>query len=151
MSGEAQTITANLTPDLDDWGWDSSWSCEQWIQWHKAMKAAWGQEKANYRFIYWWDQQTMGASGYDCRSFNSSFREYARENGFLDALFSGIGVLAAPIGWTIDAAGNIADIAGNAVEAGEGVSKVLKVLLPVLVVVAVFFIVVYGYKQLKAT
>lgn len=150
MSGAAQMITALSTPNLDDWGWDDYWKCEDWIEWHRAMKEAYGRDKANYRFIYWWNKQTMGAAGYDCRTFSLSFRNYAKENGFYDALFSGLGVLAQPIGWTIDTAGNIADTAGNAVEGVENVSKVLKSLLPVLFILVIFFVVAYGYKQLKA-
>ena len=146
---DTENITAESIPNLDDWGYDDYWSCQQWMQWHKLMVNAWGREKANYRFVFFWDQQTMGAAGYDCRSFNSEFRRYAQEQGFYDALFSGIGVLAKPIGWSIDTAGNILDAAGNVVSGAGNVAKVLKYLLPILVILAVFFVVAYGYKQLK--
>ena len=90
------------TPDYDGWGWDSWWTAKDWLQWHKALKAKYGQEEANYRFIMAWEKQSAGASPLDARSFDTEFREYAKANGFLDGLYFGLGVMVKPIGMTTD-------------------------------------------------
>lgn len=85
-------------PDFDGWGWDSYWSAAEWIQWHRAMVIRIGLDAANVRFVTEWQKQGFGAAPLDARSFDTSFRDYARANGFLDALYSGLGALAKPIG-----------------------------------------------------
>lgn len=102
------------TPDYDGWWFDSWWTAQDWLTWHRALKAAYGLEEANRIFVTAWQRQGIGAGPLDARSFDTSFREYARANGFLDGLYWGLGSLARPIGTTTDI--------GSAVT--EGVSTV---------------------------
>ena len=95
-------------PDFDSWGWDSYWSAAEWIQWHRALVARHGLEQANVRFVTEWQKQGFGAAPLDARSFDTSFRDYARQNGFLDALYYGIGALAKPLGGANDALDGVA-------------------------------------------
>ena len=30
--------TWNIVPDYDAWGVDTSWTCDNWVQWHKELK-----------------------------------------------------------------------------------------------------------------
>lgn len=82
--------TWNTAPDYDGWGPDSSWSCADWIQWHKLLKEHFGKEKAKILWEYAFSKQTFGASALDCRTFNSSFRSYMTEEGLDPFQNSGI-------------------------------------------------------------
>lgn len=130
--------SASSTPDYDDWGWDEWWKASDWIRWHRALKASYGQDEANRRFIDAWDQQSNMAGPIDARTFDSAFRAYAKENGFYEALFSGSGALARPV-----AAGvTVVEAASEAVEdvasAVTTTSTAAKYLLPVAALVMGF-------------
>lgn len=97
------------TPDYDSWGPDSWWTAQDWLTWHRALKSAYGLDEANRIFVTAWQQQGFGASPLDARSFDTSFRDYARTNGFLDALYYGLGALVRPIGTVTDVTGAVSD------------------------------------------
>ncbi len=88
-------ITAESVPVLDGWGFDDYWLCNDWITWHKLMKDKYGLDYANTKLITAFESQSIGASGIDCRSLDGNFKQYAKDNGFYDALFTGIGGLLA--------------------------------------------------------
>lgn len=98
---------ADAVPDFDGWGWDSWWTGTDWLTWHRALKARFGLEVANTKFINAWQQQTMGSTPLDARSFNTDFRAYAKANGFLDALYYGLGALVKPIGAVTDVVSDV--------------------------------------------
>src|SRR3990167_8354248 len=108
-------ITADSEPDLDEWGYDDYWLINNWIEWHKMMKKKYGVEIANSRFIQWWNKQSSGANPIDARSFNSVFRNYAKENKFLDNLFSGASWVK-PIGAGTDIISSGSDAISNVSE-----------------------------------
>jgi hypothetical protein len=68
------------------------------MTWHKSLKAQYGLEEANSRFIIAWEKQGVGAAPIDARSFNVTFQDYAKANGFYDGLYYGLGALLKPIG-----------------------------------------------------
>lgn len=103
---------ASSLPDFDNWGWDDYWKASDWMTWHSALKRAFGLEEANRRFITEWQKQSIGANPLDARSFDITFRDYAKANGFFDALYWGIGSLAKPIGTGV----NVVSDASSAVE-----------------------------------
>lgn len=137
-------ITADSRPDYDDWGPDNYWSCLDWITWHKAMKAKYGQERANQVFVQYYGEAGFGAASYDCRTFNSDFREYARDNGFLDQLYGGIGVIMQPFGWAIETGGNLVENIGGA---AVGTTKVLRILIPVAAIAIIGGALYWGYTK----
>ena len=73
--------TWNIAPDYDQWGSDTWWKCDEWIAWHKRLKEHFGSERAKLIFNYAYAQGSDFAGHYDCRTFNSAFRKYAREEG----------------------------------------------------------------------
>ena len=99
---ENDPTNASSTPDYDNWGPDSWWTAQDWLTWHRSLKTRFGLDEANSRFINAWQKQGIGSSPLDARSFDSSFREYAKANGFFDALYYGLGSLVKPIGVTTD-------------------------------------------------
>lgn len=133
-------ITSSSVPNYDNWGWDTYWSCEDWIQWHKELKKDFGLDHANLTFANAFNQAGFGAASYNCRTFNSAFRTYARDNGFLESLYAGIGVIMEPAGDVLETGGNIL---GSAVSASE----ILKKLIPIVTVLAVILLLVYFSKK----
>lgn len=134
-------ITADSTPVLDGWGWDDYWNCNDWITWHKAMKAAYGPEYANSNFLQHYHQGGFGASNYDCRTFNSAFKTYAKENGFYDGLFSGIGIIMQPVSGIISVGSNLGETVINT-------TSILKWLVPIaLIALAVILLVAIQKNQ----
>jgi hypothetical protein len=72
------------------------------MTWHRSLKARFGLDDANVRFVNAWQQQGALSAPLDARSFDTNFRDYAKANGFFDALYYGLGALAKPIGATTD-------------------------------------------------
>jgi len=82
--------TWDVAPDYDDWGFDSSWDCEDWIIWHKLLLEKFGKEKAKFVWDYAYAKSGALSSNLDCRTFNSNFRDYVRKNGLDPFANSGV-------------------------------------------------------------
>lgn len=134
------------------------WNCADLIQWHKALINKYAQTglthgdaiaQANVDFINAWNQGPFISSLADCRSFSTSFRAYAKENNFFDALYDGIGILAKPLGVgtdVVDAAGNLVS---NSAKGLSSFSTVVKWGLPILAIVGAGLLIWWGYKKVK--
>ena len=139
---------ANDTPAYNDsifkfWNWfDNVWSCNDWVTWHKANVAQYNLATANNKFLEHWDNLATASSAIDCRSFNTAFRDYMRKAGLLNTLYSGIGIIAKPIG-------TVADIGTNVLDTASGTTRVLKIIVPLLLIAVVLFLVMKYQKQLK--
>lgn len=141
--------TWNTVPNYDEWGSDTYWSCEDWVQWHKLLKEHFGSERAKYIWEFAYGQGTQGASHWDCRTNNSAFRRYASSEG-LD-MYSSAGlasIILKPIGAGVDVVSNVSDAISSLSEdiAGFFGSKNLspiKVLLWGTTLIALTFV---GYK-----
>jgi hypothetical protein len=90
--------TWNIIPDYDEWGIDSSWSCSDWIQWHKELKKKFGTDRAKYIWEYAYTQGTLGASHWDCRTFNTEFRNYVAKNDLNAYNSTPLSAILRPIG-----------------------------------------------------
>jgi hypothetical protein len=124
---ENDPTNPSATPVYDGIGWADYWSAADWITWHRAMKLVWGVNTANRNFVNAWDQDSFfNSAPLSARSFDSSFREYAKANGFLDALYGGgVGVLAKPLGVVSDAADAVSDLGAGVKNAGAAVGAIL--------------------------
>lgn len=96
---EPFNISYSSEPVLDGWGWADYWQCPDWVAWHKLNVQELGQEEANSKFIYWWDQQHIDANPYNWCKYNSSFYKYFKDQGIdtgwlLSKVFVGIDQLA---------------------------------------------------------
>ena len=104
-------------PVLDGWGWDDYWSADEWLTWHRAMVSAYGLAVANAKFLAAWNEQGLGASPLNARTFSPAFREYARANGFLDGLYGnapGFSTILNPAGSALEATDAVAETVGGA-------------------------------------
>jgi hypothetical protein len=138
-------LTWNTAPDYDQWGSDTSWSCEDWILWHKFLITKFGKSKANFLWDYAYSQSGTLSSNLDCRSFNSGFRDYVRKNGLNPYANAGI---FRPV---LQGVGTIQDVTGGVL---SGVSSVftgnnVKGILNIVAIGAVIFGGLYAYKTLK--
>lgn len=132
----------NSQPTVSFWWWGDQWTASDWMTWHRAMSAAFGRDVANRRFVAAWSDAGDSAP-LNARTFDSAFRAYAKANGFLDALYNGLGALAAPLGAALDGLGATTSIGTAAQSAGKGIENTgsaVKYLLPlaVLGIVAIY-------------
>ena len=137
--------TWNTAPDYDQWGNDTSWSCDDWIMWHKLLKEKFGQNKANFMWDYAFAQSGNLSSNLNCRTFNSSFRTYIKNNGLNP--FANAGIFA-PV---LQGAGTIQDVTGNVLGGVTSFfsSNNVKNILNIVAVGAVVFGGIYAYKTFK--
>ena len=94
------------------------------MTWHRSLKAKYGLDEANARFINAWQKQGLFSAPLDARSFDTSFRDYAKANGFFDALYYGLGALVKPIGTTTD-------VITGVTKGIEGTASLTKYIIPI--------------------
>jgi hypothetical protein len=153
-------ITANSTPLYDSWGWADYWNCTDWINWHKALRKQYSLDTANKIWVDAWLSGVSVAAGgkgtapgsnwavdsvpLDCRTFNSEFRDYIKNNQTLyAAVYSGIGgTIAKPLGAGADVVEGVSSGIGN-------LSKVIKYGVPVLVILTTIYVAYVVYKKTK--
>jgi len=137
--------TWNTSPNYDLWGADSYWSCEDWILWHSLLKEKFGKKKANFIWDYAFAKSGTLSSNLDCRTFNSVFKAYVRDNGLKP--YSNAGVFS-PI---LEATGSVQDIFSQTL---SGITSFLssnniKKILNIASIGAVVIGGVYIYKTFK--
>lgn len=128
------TITAESLPDYDDWGSDDYWSADDWIAWHKALKARYGVQAANEKFLIAYRESGFLGAELNYRTFNSAFRAYAQENGFYDGLYWGV------LGFVGKATAWVPTIGFGIAETVESLTSSLKYATILVVVVLVFYV-----------
>ena len=135
----------NVAPDYDQWGYDSYWSCNDWILWHQYLKAKFGKTKANFLWDYAFSQSGTLSKNLDCRTFDSKFREYVKSNGLNP--FANAGIFT-PV---LQGAGTIQDVTGSVL---GGVSSFFSTnnVKKILNIVAIGSVIVgglYAYRTFK--
>jgi hypothetical protein len=129
-------------PDYDNWGPDTWWSCEDWIQWHRLLVRKFGKEKAKIAWDYAFAKSGMGSGNLDCRTFNSNFRSYVAQWG-LDP-FAGAGVFTPILKLYGGAADTVSNVGG--LFSGTKGKVITYTLIGILVVIGTMVV----YKKLKA-
>lgn len=135
-------LPANIqSPDYDNWGPDSYWSCGDWKRFAEQLVAAYGKEQALVVFGAYWDQQDSFEHAYNWCKYDGDFVAYFKSLGVTDD--------RNPFakGWGI--AGDAISTVGNTVEGAKNASGMVKYLIPVLVGLAAIGISYYGYLKIK--
>jgi hypothetical protein len=136
-------INADSTPILDGWGWGDYWGVNDWIDWHKANVKKYGLNVANEKLIKEYHKATMFAASYDWRTFNPTFIKYAKENGFYNALYSGLGgLIAKPLGSAVNVVNKAAEVVTTGTDKAAGILKFSInniLLIAVLILVLLYF------------
>lgn len=129
------TITADSIPDYDSYGIDDYWSCVDWINWHKALKAKYSKTVADQTWQNAWDKQDSFEHAYNWCKYGSTFNSYVNSQG-LDA--SNI------FGDVISGGTKITE---NVIGGATATSKVLKYAIPVLAIILVIGLIIYFGKK----
>lgn len=138
-------INWNTVPDYDQWGIDSSWNCEDWITWHKKLLDHFGQETAKELWDYAYAKSGSFSSNLDCRTFNSTFREYVNKNGL--SPYANAGVLS-PVLSTYGTASDVLSGTLSGVSSfftGSNVKKIINIALVGGIIFGGFYI----YKSVR--
>lgn len=135
------TITTwNTAPNYDNWGFDDSWTCEDWIKWHMLLVDHFGKEKAKFIWDYAFAKSGQFSENLNCRTFNSAFRKHIRNYG-LDP-FANAGVFSV----VLEGYGSAADTASGILDgitsfaSGNTIKTILNVALIGSVVLGGFYI-----------
>lgn len=160
-------ITYSSKPVYDSWGFGDYWSCVDWVKWFNAMKDHYGKKLATEKWIdAWLDGLSISSGGrakvagtswwndavnLDCRSFNPTFIKFLNENPDInDVVRQGIGgTITAPIGTAVGLTSNITSGISNIGQGIETTTKVLKYVIPVILIVGAGFFMYIGYKKLS--
>jgi hypothetical protein len=107
----ATNITWDSKPDYDGWGWDSFWSCKEWMLWHEALKQYYGQKEANRIWLIAADK-VDGFEHFNVCRYNSTFADFLSKNDLKEAssIFSRTATDAADV---VDGASSILSIVGK--------------------------------------
>lgn len=139
-------------PNYDEWGADTYWNCDDWMTWHKHLKEHFGSDRAKLIWNYAYAQGTFGAEHWDCRTMNSTFRDYARKEG-LDT-YASVGVPVIPQVLSLYGSGMdlVSGISNSVSQLAEffGNNKVVKVAVYVTLFSAVGYIGFRGFVLYKS-
>lgn len=142
LTYNGQPITANSLPDLDEWGWDDYWGCEEWKAWHMELRKMLNAQDAALIWTAAWNKQDGTAGPYNWCKYNAGFRNYMRSQGVdVDSVISAI---VMPV---FDATGNLAQGAGDVVTNVSDTASALSGLIKPLAFAAVLGLAYYGYKN----
>ncbi len=139
----------------------TAWDCIDWVNFHKVLVVDKGKDKADDIWANYWlmglsksangQGNSDAGAGYlvdsvpiDCRTFNSVFSAYVKQNGnkkLYDAVFSGFGGL---VGQLESGTKDVVDNVGSTI---KGTSKVLKYVVPALVITGGVILSIWAYKK----
>ena len=76
------TITSDSTPNYDTgFVGNNGWDCTDWMSFHKALVATYGQADANAKWQSAWDAQAWNARPYNWCEYESGFYDYFKSQG----------------------------------------------------------------------
>ncbi len=134
----AFTITADSQPDIDNWGPDSYWSCQDYITWHKLNVQAYGVDTANQKFVAAWQKLDAFDADYNWCKYESYFVDYFEGYGLK------VGNILSSIWLSI---GNIGSAVGNTTEGIKNLTEILKWLLPIVLLIGLTIVSIWAFKK----
>lgn len=158
------TINASSSPVYDSWGFGDYWGCNEWMEWYKQLRTVYGEKESNYIWSKAWLDGVSSVSGgngtatgsnyitdsvpIDCRTFNSSFRDFLSKNPDLyGAVYSGLGgLIAKPLGLGVDVVNGVVSFGSSAVKTATNTGKVLQYAIPVVIAALLIFILIFTFK-----
>lgn len=133
MSKFTAQIHKDSVPNLDSWGPDDYWDCEDWIKWYEARKSAYGKADAKLNVEKYFTQRSAFGHELTCLS-KSFFYDYFKREGvkISDDFFE---TTAAATG-TVRAA---AEAAENASKTTSTIAKFIPYIILVIIGLFVFW------------
>jgi len=147
------------TPVFDGWGWDPYWTKQDWLAWHNSLKTEFGQPAANDKFVNAWLSrdgffEAFGDVRGDWVSLDTAFRDYLKAHNtsaginMLDAIAGG-NPITAVMGGASDLGSAGLNIVSNSTDVAETLTKSLKYILPLLLILAIVAAVVILWPKIK--
>lgn len=136
LTYNGQPITANSLPDLDEWGWDDYWGCEEWKAWHMELRKMLNAQDANAIWLQAWNQQSYGASPKSWCKYDTAFVNY----------FVSVGILN-PADWSMIIP-NVLNASGDVAEGVSDTISVASQIIKLLPIAALVFGSIWAYKEL---
>lgn len=129
-------IAWDSIPQYDQWGWwGDYWSCAQWQEWYFTLKNHYSLEETKTIWLNAYHKAGFGAASYDCRTFNSDFKNFLLLEGIYDQAHS----------WAtqpISAGVTIFSEGGKLLQkTGEGLgvsSKIIKFIIPAAIIYSIY-------------
>jgi hypothetical protein len=149
-------INWNTAPDYDEWGSDSWWDCQDWIMYHKKLVEHFGKATAKDIWNYAFAKSQSFSANLDCRTFNSTFRKYFKDNdlspyanaGILTPILQGYGTASEILEGGLNTTSNVASGVFNTIESVLGGDNLKKTINVVLIVGGIIGV-AYVYKSFK--
>lgn len=160
-------ITSDSLPVYKDWPWSDAWGCAEWIKFRTELGKKYKPDEADYLWgKLWLDgvSQVSGGTGaaigsglitdsvpLSCRTFDSNFKAFLESYPNLkSAVFSGIGgLIARPISLGVTVFDSLGNIIGNTATGLSDTSKLLKWLIPAVIVLVVIGALIYFGNKYK--
>jgi len=139
-----EEITENSIPNLDDWGPDKYWIAQDWMEWHKIMKAKKGKTYADATWLSWWNKQGFGAYPLDAVSFNTNFRNYLKKENLYNSVSGIVNNTFGAVNDIVSSAGSVVSDAGKG---AENLTKTLRIVIPAIVIVFGIGLSMWAYKK----
>lgn len=131
------TITADSVPDYDNWGPDDYWTCDDWVLWHKLLKQKYGKKSADSTWTTAWNKQDSFEHNYNWCKYEGVFNKYVQDEN-LNATW-----------WLPNILNSATTVVENAGDTAVNASKIIKWVIPVLVIGAAVGILIYAAKKFK--
>jgi hypothetical protein len=149
-------INWNTVPDYDEWGVDTWWKCQDWIMWHKSLVQHFNKETAKDLWNYAFAKSGNFSGNLDCRTFNTTFRKYVKDNdlspfegaGIFTPILEGYGTASDIVVGGLDTVSNVSSgVFGgiNSVLGGDAFKKTISIVAIVGGIVGI----AYVYKAFK--
>jgi hypothetical protein len=128
----------------------SGWSVQDWIAWYSILEATDGQTQAVSKFVKAFRNAPFGSPTIDFRTFDSEFKDFAKENGFYDALFTGVlGTIAKAENTAGDVVNSGLDAVGGTFTGLNSIIQTLKEYIPIIIVLAGLILLYVFYSRIK--
>ncbi len=134
----AFVITADSTPVEDGWGWADYWTCADWVEWHKQLKAVHGPDESKRIWVAAWEAQSVDANPYNWCKYDSVATSYLKSNGI------DIGNIVSRLTNTVSTLSKTADT--TATVSADTANK-LKFLIPIVILILLVLALLFIYKK----
>lgn len=148
-------IKWDTEPNTSSDGREVDWECNDWVAWHKRLKERWGLDRANEVFAQWWHRIEDETPWYaklthyqQYCGYGSDFLNYFKQPGHYNDHISFVAAIVTPIttgaGYLTSTA---VDTVNDAADSASNTAKVLKILIPALLITVVAGGGYYVYKN----
>ena len=159
----ASQITWDSIPKLDDWGWGDFWSCDDLIEWSKALRDHYGNDQGDSIWVDTFDKSTYGSAWINCSTHNDAFRKYVTEDtdlasrstilskvykaeGSVNSVLKPVQDVYSGIGNVLSGVGNLLSGAGKSINIFGKIVPVMTILISLMLTAGIGLL-IYGLSR----